>query len=229
MKNFQKLGGIAALYMAASYIVAMVFYLLVVDYTGVVDPVEKLALIVDNQTGLYIMNLITFVIAGIALVVLVLAVYERLKAGSKPMVQTATAFGLIWAGLVIASGMVFSVGMGNVVDLFSTDPAQAATVWLAIDSVFNGLGGGNEIVGAIWMLLLSWAALRAGEFPKVLNYLGLIISAAGILSAVPALGEIGGLIFGLGQIIWFLWLGIAMLRGSSSVAALNPDALVPGT
>ena len=72
---------------------------------------------------------------GIFLVVLALALYERLKAGSPAMVQTATAFGLIWAGLVIASGMVFNIGLGTVVDLYGKDPAQAASVWLAISAV----------------------------------------------------------------------------------------------
>ena len=105
------------------------------------------------------------------------------------MAQTATVFGLIWAGLIIASGMIFNIGMDNVVDLFGTDPAQAATVWLAIESVFEGMGGGNEIVGGIWILLVSWAALRAGEFSRILNYLGLVLGVAGILSAVPTLAN----------------------------------------
>ena len=42
---------------------------------------------------------------------------------------------------------------------------------------------------------------------------------AGILSTIPALGEIGGMIFGLGQIVWFIWLGIVMLRDSQTVTA----------
>jgi hypothetical protein len=55
-------------------------------------------------------------------------------------------------------------------------------------------------------------ALRAGELPKALNYLGLEISAAGIITVVPALGELGA-VFGLLQIVWFAWMGIVMLRG----------------
>ena len=47
---------------------------------------------------------------GVFLVVLALALYERLKAGSPALVQMATAFGLIWAGLAIASGMIVNVG-----------------------------------------------------------------------------------------------------------------------
>jgi len=219
MKNFKKMGGIAALYAGVAYIVGFVFYLFVVDYNGVVDPVQKVALLVDNQASMYTYMTLFVVVWGAFMVVLALSLYERLKAGSPAIMQTATALGLIWAGLVIASGMIFNIGMGNVVDLFGKDPAQAATVWVAIDSVFDGVGGGTEIVGGLWILLVSWAALRGGDLPKALNYLGVVISVAGILSLVPALGELGGMIFGLGQIVWFIWLGIVMLRSNSSTAA----------
>jgi hypothetical protein len=164
------------------------------------------------------MTLFVFVVFSVFLVVLALALYDRLKAGSPAMAQTATVFGLIWAGLVIASGMIFIIGIDNVVDLYGQDPAQAATVWLAIDSVFDGLGGGVELVGGLWILLVSWAALRAGELPRALNYLGVVIGVVGIFTVVPAL-EVLTDIFGLSQIVWFVWLGIVMLRGSQSAAA----------
>jgi hypothetical protein len=218
MKNLQKMGGIAALYEAAAYIVGMVGFLLVVDVSGVVDPVQKVALMVDNLAFLYIMHLIVYVVWAVFLVVLALALYERLKAGSPAIVQTATVFGMIWATVIIASGMIYNSGMENVVDLYGKDPAQAATVWLAIDSVLGGLGGSNEILGGIWILLISWAALRAGELPRVLNYLGAVVGVAGIVSVVPALAELFIYIFALGQIVWFIWLGIVMLRSSQSAA-----------
>jgi hypothetical protein len=126
---------------------------------------------------------------------------------------------MIWATVIIASGMIYNSGMENVVDLYGKDPAQAATVWLAIDSVLGGLGGSNEILGGIWILLISWAALRAGVLPRVLNYLGVAIGVAGIISVVPALAELFIYIFALGQIVWFVWLGIVMLRSSPSAAA----------
>ncbi|HSR33343.1 MAG TPA: DUF4386 family protein [Anaerolineae bacterium] len=216
MKNLQKMGGIAALYEAASYVVAMVGFLLVVDVSGVADPVRKVALMAENQAFLYILHLITYVVWGYFMVVLALALYQRLKTGSPATAQAATAFGLIWAGLVIASGMLHNVGMGTVVNLYSTDPAQAATVWLAIDSVLKGLSG-VEIVGGPWMLLVSWAGLRGGGLPKALNYLGLVVGVAGLLTVVPAL-EMLALVFGLGQIVWFVWLGIIMLRSGPSAA-----------
>ena len=218
MKNLQKMGGIAALYEAAAYVVGMIGFLTVVDVSGVADPVKKVALMADNQAFLYIMHLIVYVVWGIFMVVLALALYERLKAGSPALVQTATVFGIFWGCVIIISGMIYNSGMENVVDLFGKDPAQAATVWLAIDSVLEGLAGGNEILGGIWILLLSWAALRAGELPKILNYLGVAVGVAGIISVVPALAEIFVFIFALGQIVWFIWLGIVLLRSSPSAA-----------
>jgi hypothetical protein len=106
--------------------------------------------------------------------------------------------------------------MGTVVDINSTDPAQAATVWMAIESVSDGLSG-VEVVGGTWMLLVSWAGLRGGGLPKALNYLGLVVGVAGLLTLVPAL-EMFALIFGLGQIVWFVWLGIVMLRSSPNTS-----------
>ena len=220
MKNLQKMGGLAALFLAAAYLIALVGYLLVLDTLGDVGPVQKVASLVDNQAFYYILNLIAYVFSGFFIVVLALALYERLKSGSPTLAQIATAIGLIWATVLIAYGMISNYGMGIVVDLYSTDPAQAGTVWLAIASVVDGLSGASgEILGGPWVLLVSWAALRAGELPKALNYLGLVLGVAGILSIIPALFLMLALVFGMGKVVWLIWLGIVMLRTSPSAAA----------
>jgi hypothetical protein len=92
--------------------------------------------------------------------------------------------------------------------------------WQGIEAVANGLGNANgEILGGLWALLVSLAALRAGGLHKGLNSLGLLVGAMGIISIIPGLteGMIG--IFGLGQIIWFVWLGIVLLRNNPSRVA----------
>ena len=216
MKNLQKMGGIAALYEAAAYIVGMIVFIFMIDLSSAVTPVEKVELLVDNQTVLYTMHLLVFVMFSPFLVILSLALYERLKSHSPAMMQTATVFGMIWACVVVAAGMIYNIGMGNVVELYASDPNQASTVWLAIHSVFDGLGGGNEILGGIWITLISLVAFQGKEFGKALNYLGLLVGVAGILSSIPPLGEVASAIFGLGQIVWFIWLGIALLRTDMS-------------
>ncbi len=213
--DLQKLGGIAALIEAALYITGFALFLTVLDPSGYEGHVQRVAFLADNQVAWCITNLLIYVVFGVVLVVLVLALHARFKKGSPAIMQTATAFGLIWAGLVIASGMIANIGNSTVVGLFSENQDQAVALWLAIVTVQEALGGGNEIVGGLWVLLLSWAALSAGKLPKVLNYIGVLVGLAGILTVVPAFDVLMD-VFGLGQIVWFAWLGIVMLRENPS-------------
>jgi hypothetical protein len=59
------------------------------------------------------------------------------------------------------------------------------------------------------------AALRTAALPTALNWLGILIGTAGIASAIPVLLN-ARLVFGLLQIVWFIWLGIVMLRTRAS-------------
>ena len=215
MKKLQKMGGIAALYEAGAYLLGFALWIGVLGYSSDLIPAQKVASFVENLNLWYFLNLVVYIVAGLFLVVLALALNDRLKTGSPAIMQIATAIGLIWAGVVVASGMIANIGIESVVNLNATDPAQAASVWAAVDLVRDGLGGGNEILGGVWILLVSWAALRSGGFSKVLNYLGFVVGVAGILSAVPALRELAS-VFGLTQIIWFIWMGIALLNSENN-------------
>ena len=100
-------------------------------------------------------------------------------------------------------------------ELYAKDPAQAALSWQGIESVANGLSNGNgEILGGLLTLLVSIAALRAGGLPKVLNILGLLVGAVGIISTIPVLTDLLTGVFGVSQVIWFVWLAIVLLRSN---------------
>jgi hypothetical protein len=216
MKNLQKMGGFAALYLAAAYLLGLVLFIFVLDYPNIVEPDQKVALLVDKQMVMYSTNLIMYVIFGFFLIVLALALYERLKVGAPALMQVATVLGMIWAGSLIASGMVLNAGIAPVVALYGQDPAQAALTWQVFETVASGLGNGNgEILGGLMMLLISWAALRTGGLPKLLNYLGLVVGLVGIVSTIPGLSNLAS-IFGMSQILWFVWLAIILLRPSPS-------------
>jgi len=219
MKTLQKFGGFSALYMAAAHLIGIVIFLVILDYLSITDPAQKVALNVDKQMVIFSTNLLMYVFFGFFLIVLSLALYDRLKSGAPAIMQAATAIGIIWAGSLIASGMVANAGLATVVSIYAKDPAQAALTWQGIESVANGLGNANgEILGGLWVLLVSFAVLRAGGLPKGLNILGLLVGAVGIITIIPALNALTG-VFGLGQIIWFVWLGITLLRNSPSRAA----------
>jgi len=226
-----KVGGLAALYLGAAYVVAMPFFLVFVKYMDVVDPVEKVNALIANHDSMRIMNLITYVVFGIVLAVLALSLHARLRRGAPALSQAATVVGCIWAAMLVASGLTFNAGMAAVVDLHATSPAQAVSAWQAIEPVADGLGSaGGEFLGGLWVLLVSLAALRGAALPKALNWCGVAVGAAGVLSNVPALADLAK-VFGLLQIVWFVWLGIVMLRTASNrlvpVATERVDVAAP--
>ncbi|GAA6186860.1 hypothetical protein [Aliiglaciecola sp. NS0011-25] len=216
MNKLQKLAGVAALFEAAIYISAFIFYGAFWDYPVSSDDTQKFIFLTNNQVVLSVVNLAMYVVFGVFLAVLVLAIHQRMHTKVPVLSQIATAFGIIWVGLVIASGMIANVGLGAVIDLSAKNPEQAMTLWVVINTVVEGLGGGNEVVGGLWVLLLSIAGLKTGELPKLLNCFGLFIGTVGILTIYPA--EVLTEIFGLSQILWFSWLGVAMLMRSNSPA-----------
>lgn len=215
MKKLRRAGGIAALVAAAAYLTGFVLYFGILDVSDYDGPNGQVQFLADNQQALHFGNIVIYIIFSIALVILALATHECLKARSSVLMPAATVFAMIWAGLVVASGMITNIGMATAISLAATDPDQAATVWLAVSTVQEGLGGGVEVVGGLWVLLMSWVALRYDEFPKALNYLGVIVGVAGSLTVLPGADMLTA-VFGLGQIPWFVWLGVVLLRRRSS-------------
>jgi len=209
MNHLQKIAGIAALFQALIYISAFVFFGAFWDFPADADATEKFAFLTRHQTILSLVNLTMYVVFGVLLAVLVIALHQRLKTKAPVLSQLAATFGIIWVGLVIASGMIANIGLAVTIELSAKDAEQALTIWLTINTIVEGLGGGNEVVGGLWVLLLAITALKINALPKLLNYFSLFIGAVGILTIYPA--EILTEIFGLGQIVWFSWLGITML------------------
>jgi hypothetical protein len=206
----QQAGGAAALYMAIALLAAMPYFLLVVDYLSAESAAQKVALVVANYASMYAMYLVTYVFYGIALGVLAFALYDRVQAHAPATMRFATAVGLLWSVALITSGMIFNYGMTTIVGLTKTDPAQARMVWQAIEPIAQALGGaGGEILGGLWILVVSVVALRSGALPKLLGWFGIVIGAAGLASVVPALHD-ASIVFGMMLIAWFVWIGAAL-------------------
>lgn len=175
-------------------------------------------MLVGNHGSMRFMYLVTYVVFGIVLAVLALTLHARLMKRAPTLAQAATVVGFIWALVLVTSGMIFNAGLAAVVGLHGTNPGEAVAAWQAIEPVAQGLGGGGgELLGGLWVLLASVAAVRTGGLPTALNWLGLATGAAGVLSIMPAIRDLAyG--FGVLQIGWFVWLGIVMLRTTAQAA-----------
>ncbi len=211
--HLQRAGALAALLMAATFLVGFALYSTVLLPSGYLagDPARSAAFLVDNSDLMYAWNFVIYILFGALLVVLSLALCARLQADTPALAQVATAFGILWAGLALASGMVANIALTTVVTLHAEDAARAEALWLSMRTVERGLGGGNEFAGGLWVLLINIAGLRTGRLSKGLGRLGVVVGAAGLLTVVPAL-ELFGAVFGLSFIVWFVWVGIVMWR-----------------
>jgi hypothetical protein len=214
--RLRRAGGFAALYVVAGYVAAIPYFVFLVDYPSVTGPEDEVTLLVEHQTSMYVMHLLSFEFVALALIVVALAVHQHLREHAPATSQVASAVGLVRAGLLLASVIVFNHGMNVVVDLQAGDSHQAAATWQAIEPVAEALGGaGGDVLGGVWFLMVSWVALRSRVFSRALNWLGLGVGAAALLSAVPGLGVLE-VVFGLMQIVWFLWFGITTARTGST-------------
>src|ERR671916_2935761 len=85
--------------------------------------------------------------------------------------------------------IVFTVELNIVVsDVFAP---------LSMLYVPEALVGRVEVVGGIWILLVTWGALLAGRLPRALNYLGVVVGVAGGVPIFPGLGGVvGGFLVG---------------------------------
>lgn len=221
--TMQRIGGIAALICAGTYIFG--FTLLVTVFAGSgfgtneIDAAGVVRFTVENQALMITWNTVIYVLNSLALAVLVVALASRLKSKSPDWGTMTLAFGLIWTTLVLGAGMIGNVTTETMAALAPNDFEKAVQTWEALHAVELGLGGGNEIAGGVWILCVSLAGLLHRAFGKIVVGLGLLTGIGGLLTIFPPLGEVAGAVFGLGAIAWFIAVGLALLFKRDELAA----------
>lgn len=221
MNNLHKWAAISALVEASLYIGAFIFFGAIWDFPSHGSIITKLSYLSDNHTSLFMVHVLLYLLFGVLLAIIVQSIQEHLTPKAERLAKLAAVFGYIWVALVITSGMLANIGLDVVIGMAATKPEQAWMIWLVIDTVVEGIGGGNEIVGGLWVLILSIAAIKTGEFSRALNLLGIFVGGAGVMTIYPA--EVFTEIFGLSQIIWFIALAIELLKSHKLSTQLTPN------
>jgi hypothetical protein len=220
----QRAGGLAAMYVALALLTAIPYFLVVVDYPGASTASDKVSLIADHYPSLYAMYLASYVGFGLALGLLSVALWDRLHATAPLIVRAATGVGLLWSGVLVASGLVFTYGLTTIDQLAAEDRTHAVATWRAVELVALALGGaGGELLGGLFVLLISVAVVRGGGLPQTLGWFGAVAGIVGLASVVPAAHDLA-IGFGLLLIVWFVWLGVVLLRVGRTTVEPSEDA-----
>ena len=181
------------------YAVAFIYFDAFWTYPFEGSPLEKMVYLAENQFAFSVIYFLLYAVFGIFLAFLVIGLYEQIRPANDAFAEAASVFGIARVALVIASVMLAHVGLPHAIDLMDLSPEDAFEMWRLISVLIESLGGGNELVGGLWMLLISPAALKAKVFPQWLNYLGLIVGISGIATIYP--DDVLTEIFGITQII----------------------------
>ena len=216
MKNFSRWAGAAALAMACIYLGGFIYFGGFWAYPASATAVEQLSYLNQHQTGFALAMFSIYVPFGLLLAVLVTALQQQLAGQHPNAAQLSGLLGTVWVVLVIAAGMIAVSGLTYVLGASELTDAEAIATWQLIGQLVDAIGGGNEVVSGVWVLLVSALALKARLFAPAIHYLGLVVGVAGTASVLPM--EIFAVIFGLSQIIWFTAIGVALLRNPQVTA-----------
>ena len=213
--NMQRIGGIAGLACAGTYIFGFAVLVTVLADSGygssAIDAATVVRFTAENQALLITWNTVIYIVNALALAVLVVALARRIRSESPDWGTMTLGFGLVWTTLVLGAGMIANVATERVAILAPTDFDLAVRTWEILHAVELGLGGGNEIAGGVWILCVSLAGLLHRVLGKFVIGLGLLTGLGGLLTILPPLGDVAGAVFGLGAIAWFIAVGVALL------------------
>ncbi|QBG37156.1 DUF4386 family protein [Litorilituus sediminis] len=218
--SLQKWGGAVALLEACTYIFGFVLFFVVLDSSGYEAPERYLEFIIQNRDSYFLGYLVSGIVFSFALIVLVQANYQRFKQVSPELMRFTAVVGYLWVFMVLSSSFIFLTGLEALVKYHAIDATQALTINRTVNTIVDALGGGIELVGAVWVLAISYIGVKNKIYGAFVHYWGALVGIAGVLTLFSGLSflatnmffEISTAIFGLGQIVWFILLGIAMLN-----------------
>ena len=210
--KLQKIGGFSSIVSAFLMVIFLVFILLVFPRLGLVelsdwfDPVKGLDAGRASPTTFFLFNL-ELILWSIALILIVLALRERMQASAPNLMRIAVIGVSITCALWLAAALIVSVGMPSIVS------AQDASAFRAMMVVYFGLSNTGDFALGWALLLIGWAALKTKGLPRMLSYFSVLNGVVMIFNFVG--GPIIIMISMLLSFVFLLWLGIVLLRSKS--------------
>ena len=219
---YQKLGGISAIALALTYMFGFILFFGILNIQDGLNELKRLDFMLNNRDAFYIGYLVIGVLFSFLLMFLVQVLSTRFKQGLLQINHYASVVGYIWAACVLISSLIFLTSLAPIAKYNELDPQQALIIKQTISIVVNALGGGVELVGAVWVLLISYLGLKLKVYHFSVHWLGIIIGVVGVLTLFSGLSFLSSIaffdfataVFGLGQIIWFLVLGVLMIKAN---------------
>lgn len=196
MPPFLKISGIAAIINAVLAFTSLIVAFVLIGAPTLTDNARLVQMAIENPAPLILQDLLKLATAVTA-IVLVGALFIRLRSASAGVMGWATLFGILSILFLFANAGLSLYAVSQGVDLAQAKGEPGAR----LNGIIGLLGMAVIALNGLWYLPVSWVALKSNRLPRWLCYLGL---AMGGLSLFPPLGIIVLLMsipwaFGLGR------------------------------
>ncbi|MBU3002651.1 hypothetical protein [Paraglaciecola arctica] len=213
MRTRQRRGALSAFICATSFILGLSLILIIApDFNN--GPDERLQTLTKFSGLMQLWYFFVYVIFGAFLLVLSIALLEPNKREHTPLEQVTTLASYLWACYIFTSGFIAIFSIEFLFAKRFEFTGDVTTLWRDIYAVQMGLGEGIEWVGAIWVILVNTCLYIENRFAPKIVYFGYLISVFGLMTLVENWQQVGA-IFGLLQIVWFVWVGLLLLKEKS--------------
>jgi hypothetical protein len=203
--------GIAFIGMALCYITLFVIYGAVLSTPADVSTPQKIAYIIENKALFnftYILGYIAFACLLCFCVYVTGCLYQH---ASKTTMAMASLFGYFWGVVLLCTGMIGITSHELLASLSTANPEAAEVIFHARTLMTESLGGGIEFIGGVWLILLAVVSLRHKLLSKPLTIFTLMKGVIGVVTLFCP-DELLRDMFAITGIIWFIWMGIALIK-----------------
>jgi hypothetical protein len=202
----------SSLYMALAYVSGIIIFIIVLRYPELTSDIDKLKMIVEMKSAVFATNIFLYVLFGPILVLFILFLKSQLRNNGTLLIEFSSTIGFIWAGSLVASGMISNAAIKPLAELLNESPEKAVHLWKILDSIPTGLGNGNgEILGGLMTLGFGIAMLMEADFNRGLGIFGILVGVIGIISLIPSLVDLC-VVFGILQLVWFVLTGFSIIK-----------------
>lgn len=150
-------------------------------------------------------NIVVYLIYGMSLLHLTVTLFFATK---RTMPQIATGFlvvGSVWSGYMLCSGGIAISLINSISKIYKYNSELAVEIWISGSLVHESIGGGNELVGAIWLGLISYIYPKGKGLSMATKRFGYVVAFLGLCTLFDPYETFSSL-FGVGLILWFLLL-----------------------
>ncbi len=207
MPKIHKVGGIVAIINAVLAVASLIVAFGLIGAAALTDSSKLVQMAVENPTPLVLQDLLKFA-AAFTGAILVAVLFKRLHNAAPRAINWATLFGAVSVLLLAVNASLSLYAVSRAKDFMQTVGAPGAQ----LNGVIGLLGMAVIAINGVWYLLVSWVALKSGNLPRWLSYLGLLM---GGISLLPPLGVIVLLL----SIPWSFGLASTLLSEQGKVYA----------